>query len=225
MGSGIDGALTFGGTTEYIYGNRLNKALALGADGANRLIVNNLGIAITGDVVASGNYFGNVITALPAGFQLQIAQAVKTDVQTIDTGVSDWVDVTGLGGILTRVSPISGKVRIQASISCTTNDGNNPVAFRIQRDVGQGRVTIGVGTAAGNRIVATTTGGYSGGQSSQPAVIDFIDTPGASSIVGYQIQARVYSPRLGYINRANNDPDVGDYVYRTISTLTLTEIK
>jgi hypothetical protein len=42
--------------------------------------------------------------------------------------------------------------------------------------------------------------------------------------VTYKIQARIYSLATGYINRSNTDANVGNYSYRTISTMTLTEL-
>lgn len=156
-----------------------------------------------------------------AGEPLQMQQAVKTDTQTIDTGTSDWVDVTGLSVTLTRaVASASGKVRVQASILTSDNSGN-PVAFRIVR----GSTEIGLGDAAGSRIRTTAQGGIEGANGMSSVSIDFIDgSPGATSTVTYKIQARVYSLGLGYINRSNNDNDTGDYIYRGISTLTLTEL-
>ena len=40
----------------------------------------------------------------------------------------------------------------------------------------------------------------------------------------YAVQARVWSGATAYINRSSLDSNINDYVYRTISTLTLTEL-
>lgn len=161
-------------------------------------------------------------SAFPSNFPIQIVQAVKTDVQFIDTGASDWVDISGLSITLTRaIASASGKVRIQAAITCSSNNGNHTPAFRIDRN----GTAIGIGDADGSRIQATITGGYGGAYANESFVIDFIDnSPGSSNTVTYKIQARMYSGSIGYVNRASTDTNTGDWVFRTISTLTLTEL-
>jgi hypothetical protein len=160
--------------------------------------------------------------ALPSNFPIQVVQAVKTNAQTINTGASDWVDVTSLSITLTRrIASSSGAVRIQANISCSSNNSNSGIAFRIVR----GSTAIGVGTSVGGRLEATVVGGYSGTHTIPSVCLDFIDnSPGSSSTVSYKIQARIYSASEGYINFSNSDTDAGDYSYRTISTMTVTEL-
>ena len=163
-------------------------------------------------------------SAFPTNFPIQIVQAVKTDTQTIDTGASNWVDVSGLSLTLTRsIASASGAVRVQAAISSCNDHGDKSTAFRIIRD----STTIGVGAAAGNRIPITSASGgnWAGTHVIESIAIDFIDkSPGTSSTVTYKIQARSFSGSTGYINRSIDDSDVGDYRYRAISTLTLTEL-
>jgi len=224
-----DGALVFGAASTYIYGNAVDKVVGIGTDSFPRLIVNNLGAAITGDAVISANcyaanYFGNILTALPSGFPVRVQQTVKSDIQSVDTGVSDWADVTGLAITWTRTFLFdpNAKVRIQAVISCSTSNGNHPIAFRIVRD----NSVIGVGNADGNRLQITSAGGYTGAYDLVSCAIDFIDTPGINNGSSYKIQARVYSAGvIGYINRPQTDTNVGDFQYRAISTMTLTELK
>ena len=160
--------------------------------------------------------------AFPSNFPIQIVQAVKTDVQTIDTSTTDWVDVTNLSITLTRAIPsASGKVRIQANISGSSNNADIGTAYRIMR----GTTPIGVGIVDGLRIPTTSMGSYDGKHLIAAASIDFIDSsPGATTTVQYKIQARIYSVSFGYINRSNLDANSGDYSYRTISTMTLTEL-
>ena len=155
---------------------------------------------------------------------IQIVQAVKSDVQTIAGSVTDWVDVSGLSITLTRIiASSSGKVRIQAAITSTTQNSDHGVAFRIMRD----GVVIdsATGNADGVRLRASCNTGYSGLYSNIQGIIDFIDnSPGSSATVNYKIQAKVYSAATGYINRSESDDNLGNYVFRTISTLTLTEL-
>jgi hypothetical protein len=157
-----------------------------------------------------------------SNFPIQIVQAVKTDVQTIAGSASAFSDITGLSVTLTRVNAsASGKVRVQANILTTTTDSSHGVMLRIMRD----STPIGLGDASGIRIQATSNTGYNGAFGNESGVIDFIDSsPGSAATVTYKIQAKVYSFATGYINRVNTDTDNSDYVARTISTLTLTEL-
>lgn len=155
---------------------------------------------------------------------IQIVQAVKSDIQTIAGSVTDWVDVSGLSITLTRtIASASGKVRVQAAITSTTGNSNHGVAFRIMRDGVV--IDAATGNADGSRLRASCNTGYSGAYSNIQGIIDFIDnSPGSSATVTYKIQAKVYSAVTGYINRSNTDGNAADYVFRTISTLTLTEL-
>jgi hypothetical protein len=174
--------------------------------------------AVTSDKIA----LGAIIPNLPSNFPIRIVQAVKTNIQTIAGALSGFTDISGMSATLTRaVQSASGKVRVQAVINTTTDDGNHGVGIRIMRD----STVIGVGDASGVRLQATSNTGYTGLYSNVPGVIDFIDSsPGNGATVTYKIQARVYSGATGYINRGYLDVDNSDYTFRTISTLTLTEL-
>jgi hypothetical protein len=159
----------------------------------------------------------------PSNFPLQVVQAVKSNTQEISDSGDVWEDITGLSLTLTRNNPSSsGKVRIQAVIQNSTNNSSHGLFFRIIR----GSTAIGLGNAAGNRLQATAQSHYPGSTYSQTStVIDFIDnTPGSSASVTYKIQGRTYGTVSGWINRSNLDADADDYIARTISTITLTEL-
>lgn len=160
--------------------------------------------------------------AFPSKFPIQIVQAVKTNVQTINTD-DTWVDISGLSLTLTRaIASASGAVRVQAVIHNSSNNGNHGLFFRILRE----STEIGIGDAAGSRVRATANGAFAGGYYSQESTcIDFIDNaPGSTATVTYKIQARIYSTNEGYINMSYYKDDDGNYNARTISTLTLTEL-
>jgi hypothetical protein len=162
--------------------------------------------------------------SLPSGFPIQIAQAVKTDTQTVTNSVAQWIDITGLSVTLTRaIASASGKVRIQGNIATSSTDASHGVAIRLLRD----GVTIddATGDADGSRLRATSIGGYNGTHGNVNVPFDFIDdSPGSNATVTYKVQARIYSARTAYINRSNSDINNGDYSYRTISSITLTEL-
>ena len=161
---------------------------------------------------------------LPTNFPIQVKQAVKDNTQTIAGSVSTWTDISGLSVTLTRaIASASGKVRIQAVVNTSSNDGDFGIALRIVR--GSTVIDNATGDAAGSRTRATSNSGYAEGYGNMTTVLDYIDSsPGSTATVTYKIQARIYSGATGYINRSFYDTDVADYVYRTISTLTLTEL-
>jgi len=175
--------------------------------------------AVTSDKIA----IGAIVPNLPSNFPIQIVGATKSDIQTITGSVSTWVDVSGLSITLTRSVPsASGKIRIQATLPSTSNNAQHAIAYRIMRD---SSTVIGVGNAEGLRSQASTNTGFAGGYSNVSGVIDFIDvSPGSSASVSYKIQAKCYSSIIGYINRIQLDDNNGDYSFRTISTMTLTEL-
>ena len=174
--------------------------------------------AVTSDKIA----LGAIIPNLPSNFPIQIVGATKSDVQTITGSASTWVDIAGLSVALTRsVISASGRIRIQAVVSATSTDGEHGIGIRIMRD----STVIGVGNADGLRLQATSNTGWPGAYGNIPGVIDFIDSsPGANATVTYKLQAKVYSIRSGYINRDYADANSSDYTFRTISTITLTEL-
>ena len=180
---------------------------------------------ITDSAVTTAKIADLAVTAAKiahSNFPIQIVQAVKADIQTIAGTVSDFNDITGLSLTLTRVNPsASGKVRIQATVSASSSDSNHGLMLRIMRD----STAIGLGDASGSRIRASSTAGYASVYGNGSTVIDFIDSsPGSSATVTYKIQGKMYSTASAYINRSVSDPNVGDYIARTISTMTLTEL-
>jgi hypothetical protein len=188
------------------------NGLTARSDTANRIYIG----------IDSSTIGNNLISNLPSGFPIQTKQVVKTNVQTVNTDAFNWIDVDGLFLDITRNKNIN-KIRIQANISCSTNNGSSGIAFRIVRS----GTPIGLGDSDGNRIVATSVSGSSNAYSIQPTTIDFIDNLtgiSTNSAINYKIQTRVYSGLTGYINRSYYDHNTGDYIYRTISTMTLTEI-
>jgi hypothetical protein len=160
--------------------------------------------------------------SLPSGFPVQVDQAVKTDTQSFTSNASDWEDITDLSITLTRAfASASGKVLIQGVVNTDTNNASYGVAIRIQRD----GVTIGVGDADGVRQRATSHGAHGGTYGAFPIAINFLDTsPGSNATVTYKLQARSANTVTNYINRDNNDSDSSNFTYRTISTLTVTEL-
>lgn len=156
-------------------------------------------------------------------FPIQMQQAVKNDIQTVTGHATAWTEITGLSLTLTRLNTAAtGKVRVQAVIAHASNSTNYGMAFRLVR----ASTTIAVPGTAGSRVLATVAGAqYEGLYGQSCASIDFIDDHDlTSATIAYKVEGRIVSGAVGYINRGYTDADVSDYVYRTISTLTLTEL-
>jgi hypothetical protein len=89
----------------------------------------------------------------------------------------------------------------------------------------RGSTVIGVGATAGSRVPAGAVAGDASSYKLSTDSIDFInDHDLTDATITYKVQTRIYSGSTGYINRASTDTNASDYVYRTISTLTLTEM-
>ena len=162
----------------------------------------------------------------------QVIQKVMTSVQTItgNTTALNWVDVTDLKQLITRVKN-TGKVRVEAKIACSTNDGNHGLAFRIVRRTtgttttdtvlvsGASSTTPTVST--GVSAVSGPNGGYYGYHT---ASLDQIDDISAISDASFTYVIQVTSYVSGAINEIQYLPTNGIYHYHPISTLTLTEL-
>lgn len=174
----------------------------------------------TAKIAASNVTFSKLL--LPSNFPIQIVGVTKSNVQEFVSDSSSFVDIAGLSITLTRaVASASGKVLIQGSVNTDTNNAEHGVSIRIQRN----GVTIGVGDAAGVRSRATSQGSHGYGYGASPIPISFIDTtPGSDATVTYKLQARTVGTATCYINRDNSDSNDANFSYRTISTLTLTEL-
>jgi len=183
----------------------------LGYDGAGNLDIVNVDFAKL---------------TLPPNFPVQTVQAVKKDTQAISgpaLGVNNFVEITGMSKTITRHNTGS-KVRIQVNLNTATNSGHHGVAVRLLRDGVV--VDEATGNQAGSRLRVTSNGTNAGAYGNQIVSFDFIDTPPVSESgdVNYSIDAKVYSAITGYINRDWYNTNINDYSFRTISTLTLTEL-
>ena len=171
---------------------------------------------------------------LPPNFPIQTVQAVKKDVQTISgstLGVNGFEEITGLSKTMIR-SSINSKVRIQGNITTSSASGITGVAVRLVRLIGGNGefepVESGLGNESGSRLRVTgqSDGTYAqfGNSNISFDIIDENPSNYFGTNVTYAVQARVWSGSTGYINRSFDDRNINNYVYRTVSSLTLTEL-
>ena len=196
------------------------------------LSTTEIGLNVTDDFQFDGSGKLDIVNVdfakltLPPNFPVQTVQAVKKDTQEISgpaLGANNFVEITGMSKTITRHNTGS-KVRIQVNLNTATNSGNHGVAVRLLRDGVV--VDEATGNQAGSRLRVTSNGTNAGAYGNQIVSFDFIDTPPVSESgdVNYSIDAKVYSAITGYINRDWYNTNINDYSYRTISTLTLTEL-
>jgi hypothetical protein len=109
-----DGAISFGGTTEYIYGNSSTDGISIGTNGANRVIVGNLGTQILGTLDCTGNI--GTLGSVSAGSATLAGALTVTGTVNAGTvrsanlphfGCRAWVNFNGQGVIGTD-QPIRG---------------------------------------------------------------------------------------------------------------------
>ena len=161
--------------------------------------------------------------AMPSGSVVQVLQTVKTD--TYVTTSSSWGAVTGLSQAITPTSATS-KILVTIMVNTGSPAGLNAGgAFRLYRD--GVLVTGATGDTAGNR----TTGW---GQSAAPTssgwyikedTLVYLDSPATTSSVTYQLYARAENVGGTSINyAAGDDSNISDRT-RTVSTITVMEIK
>ena len=151
---------------------------------------------------------------------LQVVSTTKTDTFTASLAQDAQTDITGLTAAITP-SATSSKVRVQAVISVgEPNASGTPVVI-----LKRGATSIGVGDAASNRVRATagTVVGDSTGRNN--IVVDFLDTPSSTSeqTYSFKIMHTTDTTVTVYVNRSRSDTDIARS-YRTISTLTLSEV-
>lgn len=201
--------------------------LAVGSVGQSKLAtaavqtVNIQDGAVTGAKLADG-----AVTEAKIGgtnIPCQVIQKVMTGKQFIRQTWT-WTTVTELSTTITRIKA-SSKVRIQASIACSTGDLNHGMAFQLFRSVSGVETQIGGGTTAAgttteNSIIAV--GGSNNSHGIQPVTFDFIDigTVGLINSITYVVKAKLYTSAGGSINKGESTSNIWD----PISTVTLTEL-
>jgi len=151
---------------------------------------------------------------------LQVVSTTKTDTFTASLAQDAQTDITGLTAAITPSATSSG-VRVQAVISVgEPNASGTPVVI-----LKRGATSIGVGDAEGDRGRATAGTVVDSIAGTSNIVVDFLDTPASTSEQTYSFKIMHTSNVTAtvYVNRSQDNTDLVRR-YRTISTLTLTEV-
>jgi hypothetical protein len=175
---------------------------------ADSLLVAN---AVAAGLSAAGN----------PGIGSNVVQTVKTD--TFSTASTSYVAITGMSVTITPTSNTS-KILVMMDLGCG-GITNGVFSVRLRRD----STVIYAGDAAGNRslgLFAMMTYSNQGeGIHRYPAV--FLDSPGTTSSVTYDLQVRLILNSAGaptfLVNRGSSDSDALQHS-RTASSITAIEV-
>lgn len=199
--------------------NTLGGATSTGSGGLVRatspaLVAPALGTPGSGNL---GNCVGYASVNLPTGTCLKVVSTSKID--TASTTSSTYAAITGLSATITPVNS-SSKILVRVILS-VGGSALTKANFQLFRDTTQ----IGGGSAPGVRISDSAVLVSSGSTTINSFPIEFLDSPVTGSAVVYSVKWS--SPDNGstvYLNRAFVDTSSA-LISRTISTITLTEIK
>lgn len=153
---------------------------------------------------------------------LQVKQTVISSALAQTGGnYPTWVDLTGYGISITPTSA-SSKIMYQISFGAMSQSVGNAILFRITRN----GAVIGVGDASGTRpqVTLRTMRESDTNHTKTAPHFTYLDSPGTTSAVTYQLQWSGESTPTIYVNRSQTDADGQSYGARSISTVTLWEI-
>lgn len=145
---------------------------------------------------------------LPAGSVLQVVSATKTD--TFNTTAQSFTDVTGLS---VAITPSSSSNKVLVNVNIGTHDSTAATTYAYQ--LVRGSTAIGIGSTS----TEATMGGTINADRGEGQSMTFLDTPNTTSATTYKLQVRSPAGSTFYINERQ-----GSSAYRTISTITVTEI-
>lgn len=169
--------------------------------------------------VYDGSLWKQVYPAAPVtGNIIQVVSTAKTDVYT--TTSASFTAVTGLSVSITPKFSTS-KILVLSQIAYGLANANSYGHFKVTR----GGTNIYVGNAAGSRI-SDVYGGYTASDNNnamQSGSISYLDSPGTTSPVTYQVEVRAGISGTVCVNRSGADTDNANHG-RGASSITVLEI-
>jgi len=142
------------------------------------------------------------------GKVLQVQSTTKTD--TFNTTAQSFTDVTGLS---VAITPSSSSNKVLVNVNIGTHDSTAATTYAYQ--LVRGSTAIGIGSTS----TEATMGGTINADRGEGQSMTFLDTPNTTSATTYKLQVRSPAGSTFYINERQ-----GSSAYRTISTITVTEI-
>ncbi len=163
-----------------------------------------------GMILASGQSIPKA--ALPTGSVLQVAQSVKSTLQSLSISSGVYQDISGLSVSITPTSA-SSKILVLVNIGACGTNTTVDIIFRINRD----STVIGIGSGA-TYNATTATRSLNAELTSTPAMT-FLDSPATTSSVTYKVTGSIPGSGTLTINGRQ-----ADSAFCSISTITVMEI-
>jgi len=158
---------------------------------------------------------GASLTGITTGKILQVVQTFAP--ANYSSTATTFTDITGLSVSITP-SATTSKILVSYYLGTVDTNADGRVGFRIMRD----STAVGVGTAAGSRLLATTATTNTT-QRGTVHSFQYLDSPATTSAITYKIQQYNQGNTMTLGIRNSNDPD-GASVYRTPNNIIVMEI-
>jgi hypothetical protein len=170
--------------------------------------------------IATSQLSGSISSAsLPAGSVLQVVSTTKSD--TWSASLPNWADITGLSVSITP-SSASNKILVLAIVNYTTT-GAASNGYRLVRN----STPISIADAAGSRPLFSGMNADGNINTSwiMSSSTNYLDSPATTSAITYKVQAfGTYSGTM-YVNLSSADRNASQYDARSVSSITVMEIK
>ena len=164
---------------------------------------------------------GTLVTsnAMPTGSVLQVVSTTKSD--TWSASLPNWADITGLSVSITP-SSASNKILVLTVVNYTTT-GAASNGYRLVRN----STPISIADAAGSRPLFSGMNADGNINTSwiMSSSTNYLDSPATTSAITYKVQAfGTYSGTM-YVNLSSADRNASQYDARSVSSITVMEIK
>jgi hypothetical protein len=170
--------------------------------------------------VTSGTVLTNgTNTNFPVGSVLQVVSTTKSD--TWSYTLPNWQDITGLSVSITPSSS-SNKILVIANLSYTTT-GAASNGYRLVRN----STPISIANTAGSRPLFSGMNADGNINTSwiMSSSTTYLDSPSTTSAITYKVQAFGTYSGVFYVNLSSADRDASQYDARSVSSITVMEIK
>jgi hypothetical protein len=156
---------------------------------------------------------------MPTGSVLQVVSTTKSD--TWSASLPNWADITGLSVSITP-SSASNKILVLTVVNYTTT-GAASNGYRLVRN----STPISIADAAGSRPLFSGMNADGNINTSwiMSSSTNYLDSPATTSAITYKVQAfGTYSGTM-YVNFQSANRDNPQYDARSVSSITVMEIK
>lgn len=177
-------------------------------------------VLTSASTIPTSQLSGSISSAsLPAGSVLQVVSTTKSD--TWSASLPNWADITGMSVSITPTSSTS-KIYVMVVLSYTTTGGASN-GYRLVRN----STPISIADTAGSRPLFSgmNADGYINTSWIMSSSTNYLDSPATTSAITYKVQAFGTYSGVMYVNYSSADRNASQYDARTVSSITVMEIK